>query len=271
MSGRRPTLGLLLAAVVGGWAAVPAVSAQPTPVRIVPASDAALASMLLIAGGAAAPVLLFDPQDADALRRFVADAGRPVECVVRASTPPAARAPLEAIAGAPCTRVDDLLAFARQLWPQAHMAVLVPTSSYEWLLRGAALAGAAGAALVPASGDAAPLLPALAAWHLDVVYVLPGAANPALPNTHVIHLKTPDGVGRVTLRRLGESPHTVVAANPKDRQGLFSPSSLSLLAPLIAATHHAPLVMVGDAAADAVEADVEDFIAANRLAPTHLY
>ena len=52
---------------------------------------------------------------------------------------------------------------------------------------------------------------------------------------------------------------------------MFSPSSLSLLAPLIAATHRAPLVLVGDAAADAVEGEVRRFIAANRLAPTHIY
>lgn len=245
--------------------------AELPPVRIVPAGDSALASMLLIAAGPSAPVLLFDPQDVDALRRFVGEAERGVECFVRGGAPAAMLAQIESGAGVPCTRVDDLVAWARQLWPQARTAVVAPSTNYEWLLRGAGLAAASGAALLPVNADGAPLAPALAGWPLDTLYVLPGAANPSLPNTRVIRLKSPDAVGRVTLRRLGEPPRTVVVANPNDRQGLFSPSSVSLLAPLIAMTHHAPLVLVGDAAADGVESEVQRFIAANQLTPTHIY
>ncbi len=260
----------LLAALV--WLiATPAARAELLPLRIVPADDTALASMALIGIGPSAPVVLFDAQDAEAVRRFVGQAGRPVECLVRASMAPAARALLEATAGVSCTRVDSLVAWAHQLWPQARTVVIAPSTSYAWLLRGAALAAAAGAALLPVSDDAAPLAPALASWSLDTVYVLPGAAAPALATARVIRLKSPEGVGRVTLRRLGAPPRTLVVANPNDRQGLFSPSSLSLLAPLIAATHQAPLVLVDDAAADAVESEVQRFIAANQLAPTHIY
>jgi hypothetical protein len=251
--------------------AAPGLAGDLPPVRIVPVDDSALASMLLIAAGPSAPVLLFDQQDADALRRFVGQAARPVECVVRAGTPAAVRAQIESVAGVPCTGVGDLVAWARQLWPQARTAVVAPTTSYEWLLRGAALAAVSGAALLPVNADGAPLTPALAGWSLDTLYVLPGAANPSLAGTHVIRLKSPDAVGRVALRRLGQPPRLVVVANPNDREGLFSPSSVSLLAPLVAATHHAPLVLVSDSAADAVESEVQRFIAANRLAPTHIY
>jgi hypothetical protein len=253
------------------WLIAVGADAQEAPIRIVPADDAPLASMMLLAAGPSAPVLLFDPRDAGALRRFLDRAGRPVQCVVRATTPAAARTLLESTAGTSCTRADDLLDLARTLWPQTRRAVIVPTASYEWLLRGAALAAAAGAALLPVSGDAAALGQVLTQWSVETVYVLPGAANPTLPNARVIHLKTPDAVGRVTLRRLGEPPRTVVVANPQDRQGWFSPASLSLLAPLIAATHKAPLVLVDNSAADAVEAEVQRFIAANQLAPTHIY
>ncbi len=270
---RRPALLLLHLALAAGaiLASISVHAVEEGPVRLVPADDTPLASMLLLTSSAASPVLLFDAQDADALRRFVAEARRPVQCIVRAGTTALPRAPLEALAGGPCRRVDNLLALARELWPHPRIAVLAPLSSYDWLLRGAALAGAAGAALLPASGDAAPLLADLSAWQLDAVYVLPGAANPKLSPTHVIHFKTPDGIERVTLRRLGQPPATVVVANPKDRQGLFSPASLSLLAPLIAATHRAPLVLVDDASANAVEATVRQFITANALAPTHIF
>ena len=264
-------LACVVVLAIGSAVAASRGTAQEPPVRIVPADDAPLASMLLIATGPTAPVLLFDAEDADALRRYIAASGRPVECLVRPSTPPGTRTLLEATAGVPCRRVDDLLALARQLWPQARTAVLASTSNDAWLLRAAALAGAADAALVPADGDPARLAPALAAWSLDTLYVVPGAPSLKLTPTRVIHLKTPDGIAHVTLRRLGAPPSAVVVANPADRQGLFSPSSLSLLAPLIALTHRAPLVLVESADADAVESEVRRFIAAHQLAPTHIY
>jgi hypothetical protein len=111
---------------------------EGAPLRVVPADDAALASMVLLAVGPSAPVLLFDPEDAEALQREVAKAGRPVECLVRPSTVPAARTLLERSAGVACTQVDDLVALARQLWPQARTVVMAPANDYASLLRGAA-------------------------------------------------------------------------------------------------------------------------------------
>jgi hypothetical protein len=224
--------------------------------------------MVLLASGAQAPVLLFDPPDAEAIRRFAIQAARPVECLVRSGASPPARLLLESSSGVACTQVDDLVALAAQLWPQAKTAVAVPANSYEAMLRGAGLAAAAGGALLPVSGDTLALAAHLSA-SVDTLYVLPGAPHPAAGPARVIALDSPDAVTRETLRLLGEPrPAMVVVANPKDRQGLFSPSSLSLLAPLIAAAHRAPLVLVGDGAAEAVESAVQRFIDAHQL-PIH--
>ena len=268
MSARR--IPFPFALLVALFCTVPA-RADPQPVRAVMADDAPLASMLLLAAGPASPVVLFDAHDAQALRRVITESGQPAACLVRAGTPVAARSLLESTTGAACERVDDLAVLAHQLWPAARVAVLAPAADYEWLLRGAGLAGAAGAALIPVSGDVAALAPAFASWPLDLVYVLPGVTAPKLVGTRVVHLKTPDGVATVSLRRMHEPPQTVVVANPRDRDGIFSPSSLSLLSPLIAATHRAALVLVDDSAADAVESEVQRFITAHALAPTHIY
>ena len=68
------------------------------------------------------------------------------------------------------------------------------------------------------------------------------------------------GATRPSRRRRSWSPI------PNDRQGLFSPSSLSLLAPLIAAAHRAPLVLVADAdAGRASSARCTRFIDAHQL------
>ena len=251
--------------------ASPAAPVDLPPVQIVPADDIGLASMVLLAAGAKQPVVLFDPQDADVLKRFIGEAGRPVECLVRPGTPSATRAAIEAVVGTPCARVDDLVGFARRLWPETRIAVIASTTNYETLLRGAALAAAAGAALLPVSGDAAGPAARLDGWPLDLVYVLPGPPLPTVPGAHVVRLKSAAAVDKIALRRLGDAPHTVVVANPRDREGLFSPSSLSLLAPLIAATHRAPLVLVSTSNADGVESEVQGFIAAHALAPTHIY
>jgi hypothetical protein len=246
--------------------------AQQLPVRVVPADDAALASMFLIGGGRQAPVILFAPGDADALRRYIVQSERPVECFVRAATSAAQRTLLEATAGTTCTTIDNLATLAWQLWPGAKAVVAAPSASYESLLQGAALAAAAGAALLPVNGDAAALAAQLSTHGVDTVYQLRGAALPPPAGARVVALDSADAVAREALRLLGEPrPTLLVVANPKDRLGLFSPSSLSLLAPLVAAAHHAPLVLVADAAADAVEAEVYRFIAAHQLAPTAIY
>ena len=246
--------------------------AQELPLRIVPANDAALASMFLIGSGMHAPVVLFAPDDAEALRRYIGQSERPVECFVRVGTAAAERALLESTTGSACTTIDDLATLAWQLWPEAKAVVVTPSASYESLLQGATLAAAAGAALLPVAGDGAALASQLAKQRLDTIYQLRGATLPAPAGARVVALDSADAVARETVRLLGEPrPTLLVVANPKDRLGLFSPSSLSLLAPLVAAAHRAPLVLVTDSAADAIEAEVYRFIAAHQLTPTSIY
>lgn len=245
----------------------PAALADPRPVTIVSAGDAPLATMLLTSSGRTNPVLLFDPRDAETTRRFIAETGGPVSCLVGNRAPAAARAALEAAAGTSCASAGDLGRLAQRLWPEASAAVLAPAADYAWLLRGAVLAASIGAALVPVAGDPVALPPSIAR-----IFVLPGVTPPAVrEETHVARIKSADGLTRMTIRALGGQPRTLVVANPRDRDGRFSPSALSLLAPLIAAAHRAPLLLVEDAAADAVEAEVDRVIAANALLPTHIY
>lgn len=247
-----------------------AAHAQTAPLRIVPVHDAPLASMVLLAAAGRAPVLLFDPQDLDPLRRALADGARPVECFVRSTTAPAARALLESTAGTTCTVATDLTELARQLWPDTRTAVLAPSASYPALLRGAALAGAAGAALVPVSAGSDPSA-ALRDWPLGELYVLPGLSAIEHPQARVIRIKKLAAAEQAALRRLPAPPRVLVVANPADRDGVFAAASLSLLAPAIATAARAPLILVGDAAADAVEAEVRRRINAHGLAPTHIY
>ena len=83
-------------------------------------------------------------------------------------------------------------------------------------------------------------------------------------------LDTLDAVRAASLTALGDF-RTVAVANPADRRGRFSPSSLSLLAPRIATVHKAPLVLVSGAAADVAEREVAAAITAAGRTPTHIY
>ena len=246
--------------------------ADDAPLRIAPASDAPLASMLLLAAGQNGSVLLFDPQDQDAVTRARAAHGGPVECYARTRTTAPVRALQEDLAGVACANADDLLTVAQRWWPTPPAVVVVPGGRYAWLLQGAALAGALGGALLPIDARR-PIPPeALQAWAGAQWYLLgsPPPEVPLPPAAHVQRLDTPEAVRGAALGALGDFS-TVVVANPVDRRGRFSPASLSLLAPLIAAVHRAPLVLVSGAAADVVEREVGAAIAAAGRPPSHVY
>ena len=247
-------------------------AAETATLRIAPASDAALSSLLLLATAGREPVLLFDPQDQDVITRARADHGGTVECYARSKTPAPVRALLEDVAGVGCTNADDLLALARQWWPSPPVVVAVPAGRYPWLLHGAALAGALGGALLPIDAKAPPSAEALAPW-AGAHWMLVGGPPPAvgLPDgTRVDRLETAEAVRAIAVAGL-PAIDTVVVANPADRRGRFSPTSLSLLAPLIAASHRAPLLLTGGSAADQIEREVGAAIAALPRPPSHIY
>lgn len=255
-----------LAVLLAGRAA-----ADGTTLRIAPAADAALSSMVLLASAGRAPVLLFDPQDREVTVRARAEHHGPIECYARSVTPAPVRALLEDVAGVACADGDDLLALARRFWPAPAAVVAVPTQRYAWVLRAAALAGALDAALLPV-GERPPPAEALAAWGATRWH-LAGAPPPALVLPEAAAVERIDSAATLQAALLAArpAPDTVVVANPADRRGRFSPTSLSLLAPLIAAVHRAPLVLVGSSAADAVEREVGALLEALPRRPSHIY
>ncbi|MEO8605491.1 MAG: hypothetical protein ABI629_23175, partial [bacterium] len=208
--------------------------AVAVPLRLVPVDDAALASVVLLGAGPTAPVLLVDPQDQSAAARTIATWPGGSECLARAGTPPAVRELLARLAGAACVPADDLLALARRLWPAPPAVVLAPAGDYAWLLRGAALAAAQGAALLPVDAAHPPAAAALAEWHVAQWIGVGGAARAVtLPAGATLQrFKDPARVVAESVAKLGGDLTTVVIANPADRRGRFSPTSLSLLAPL---------------------------------------
>lgn len=264
--------GAALTLCVGGGDAASASSWNA--VHLVPAADPVLASMLLTARGTKEPVLLFDPRDRSALERFRAGWRGTVNCYRRADSPATITTLMQDAATEPCTVVDDLVSFAQMLWPDASVAVAVSASDYGWLLRAAAFAGASGSALLPLEERAMPPPGTLSAWHLGTLYLTPSAAQWAEPARavvpRVVKLADADALTRELIRVLEKRPSVVVVADPSDREGFFSPSSLSLLAPLVSALHRAPLVLARHAEPERIERHVLAFVDRHELSPSHV-
>jgi len=247
---------------------------QPQIVHIVPASEPALAEMLLTALGPTAPVLLFDPSDDEVIARAASWSDNR-RCYHRPSTPKPVGALMESLTGRACDVVQDPVAFARTLWPEAQRAIVTDAADYDWLLRAAAFAGATGSALIPVAGGAALDSDAFHGWTVTTLYLTPaaihlkGRAARAVRETQT--LASADAVTAEQLRLAeGRVPDAVVIANPRDRAGFFSPASLSLLAPLLSTVHHAPLILVGDADPDRIEAEVLATLDRLALRPTYI-
>jgi hypothetical protein len=246
---------------------------RPAAIRLVPADDPALALTYLVAEGRERPVLLFDPRDREAADLFRND-GRRAVCARRSAAAEPLAKLLEEAAGAPCEVEDDWLALARRLWPEPRAAIAAAASDYEWLLRAAAFAGAAGMALLPVDPERPPEASALGDWRIETLYTTPGIAAFASPEGagfRTVAVDSADELASALLTRSSERPPTtVVLANPRDRLGVFSPSSLSLLAPLVSALHRAPLLLVGSSNPTRIEREARGFIDRHGLEPTHV-
>jgi hypothetical protein len=254
-------------------ASSPAVAAADRTVHIAPADDHVLGALLLTGRGGAEPVLLFDPYSRSAVDHFLSTWRGNTRCYYRTEEAQPVAVLMRELAGEPCTVVDDLTGFARTLWPEAKRAIATPVDDYEWLLRAAAFAGATGSVLLPVADGTAPSAEALDGWQLEVLYAtrpVAGWAKAAAPvvNT-IVKLRSPDSLSTTLLPLLPDPPTAVVVTNPADRDGLFSPSTLSLLAPLVASVHHAPLVVASGAEPETVEQEVLAFLDSYQLAPTH--
>jgi hypothetical protein len=264
----------LLILVLGLLPVMDAGAAEPRTAHVVPAEDTALALLLLAARGATEPVLLFEPSERGAFDRFRSEWRGGIRCVHRVGTSAATAALLREATGGSCVVIDDLLVFARELWPEATSAIVTTEANYKWMLRAATFAGATRSALLPLGEHVGPDLAMLAGWRLGTIYVArpavewAEAARAVVPS--VVELPSANAFTTAYLNALGSRPTAVVIANPFDRQSLFSPSSLSLLAPLVSAAHHAPLFLVEDAPPETIEQATLAFIERHALSPSHI-
>jgi hypothetical protein len=251
--------------------AVPAFAAPA--VHLVPAEDSALAVVTLIGRGLQDPVLLVDARDQTALSAAAAEWKGRVECHHRPSAHHAVVDAMATIADQSCTAINDLGTVVHDLWPQPTTVVAVAEENYDWLLQGGAFAGATGAALLPLAAGVRLNAAALGEWkNLERIYLTPGVeADLPVDAAKVRRLDTTAAVlgelERALENKLGKA---VVVTNPRDRQGIFSPSSLSLVAPLVSAMHKAPLILVSSSASEVVEREVLAAIDGHALTPSHI-
>lgn len=266
---RRFSRHLLAAALCLVAARAPA---QAPPLFLVPADDARLATMLLVAKGAHHPVVLFDPGDREQVDLYTTGWEGPVRCFQQPSTPAQVVELMKAAAGGPCTVVTDVVAFARTLWPEARTAVATSVSNYPDLLAAAAFAGATESALLPID-NTPPGSEPWNGWAIEKLFLMPAAAGwktaAATMTPQVVEASAGVLMSELVERRR-ESSGAIVVANPNDRSGLFSPAGLSLLAPLLSAVHGAPLVLVSSSDPAAVEAETYAWIDRHGFHPTHV-
>jgi len=261
-------------ALVAGFILVLAPSAFAAPtVHLVPADDNALAIVTLIGRGLKDPVLLVDARDQATLSAAAAEWKGEVECYHRPAARRAVVDAMAAIADESCAAVADLAAAVHDLWPQPKTVVAVLEESYDWMLRGAAFAGATGAAILPLAPGVRFDAAALGAWtQVERVYLTAGVeVDPSVDPAKVRRLDTPTAVVDELKALVGEKlDQVVVVANAQDRLGTFSPSSLSLVAPLVSAMHKAPLILVSSAAGEVVEREVLAAIDTHALTASHI-
>jgi len=244
------------------------------PALVVSSDDPALAALALAGAGLHRPVYLFDPHDPALLQLSLAKSGSGTECLRRSQTPPETVALMESTVGATCEPVDDPVALATRLWPEAKAAVVVDPKNDGWVLQGAAFGGATNSAVLALDPQQPPPLDALRSRGFQTLLLTPpfipwkGKVAALTPDT--VTIEAPDDLTRELLRRLAEPPTSLVIANPSDRRGIFSPSSLSLLAPLVSAQHAAPLFLTQKREAADIESDALSFIARLGLKPTHI-
>ena len=214
-------------------------------------------------------VVLFDgPKCQAGLRQFLV-AHRPEQIIPIGSFPDGLQG-LEQRIGQP---LAPPLAWERgpgpELWrtwfTRADQVVVTAAEPRRLLLQAACLAGSLRAPLWVLRGpdDRARLSQMLGEWQTRRVLAagLEGRLPHHLAGVHVIHLPDEEAVRSLHWRQLGETDALVVA-NPTDtRQRL---TGMSVLAPMLAIQHHAPLLLT-DAAGDDVGSVVNDALRQPKL------
>jgi len=238
-------------------------AAAEKSVHIVEAQDASFAALLIAAHGAAEPVLLFDPADAEAVRETAESISHPRVCLVRAKRAGTTAAGLLAeIAGQPCETAAGPVELARRLWSEPKFVVAYRDGDPASRVRAAGFAAASGAALLPMVGDERVTAERLAPWTPESVFLasddLSEVGDKAIGRRMVEANELLAAFRAVT----GAAPKTLILTNPDDLRGMFSPSALSTIAAVIAAVHRSPVFPVPSPDPE----EIEQF--ANRLMKT---
>jgi hypothetical protein len=248
--------------------------AHARELHVAPTDDAALSVLLLSTKGNMAPVLLFDPWDPESVTRFNGRFNENVHCWYRQVTHGSIVEHMQRAIGKPCTRVDSVIDLAHSLRPEASEAIVVDERQYVPLLRAAALASARKAVLLPLAPQP-PEGATLRDWRPETVYLPRDMKAWRLffepVAKRIEELPLTEELRPQMFRPADEdSAMTVVVANPKDRTAMFSPSSLSLLAPLVSGSHRAPLILVDSAEPQEIERQVLAYLDSHGLGPTHM-
>jgi hypothetical protein len=243
MTKAPPSFSLAVAAVTL-LLALPATAANKS-VHIVEAQDASFAALLIAAYGAVEPVLLFEPADAEAVRETAESISHPRTCVIRAKRAGTTAAGLLAeIAGQPCETAANPAELALRLWSDPKVVVAYRDADPASRVRAAGFAAASGAALLPLADGERMTADNLAPWKPESVYLASDDLSDGGDAAVGRRLVDANEILGAFLAVTGAAPKTLILTNPDDLRGMFSPSSLSTVAAVVAAVHRSPVFAV---------------------------
>jgi hypothetical protein len=259
--------------------AAPAVAAPAAKrTHIVEVGDGPFASVMIAALGTTEPLLLFDAQDADAVRAGASVLALPRTCIVRSDRAATTSAKLLAdVAGAPCTTFASAAELARTRWSKPERVVVFADDDDGARVRAEGFAAATGSALLPLEGGAGLDAAALAPWEPSAVFVASASLlgrEGALPDlgagASVVRLVDASEVLSAFRAVAGKDPASLILTNPADLSGLFSPSSLSVVSGLYAAVHGSPVFAVPSADPQEIETFAETLMRDANFLPAHI-
>lgn len=222
-----------------------AAAAAAKSVHIAEERDLEFATLVIARFGAAEPVLLFEPQDADAVRETAGLLPHPRVCYIRAKRSGTTSAGLLAeIAGRACKTPTNAVELARELWTEPQAVVIYREGDDAGRTRAAAFAAATGAALFPLGREKSLSAESIAPWEPSAVYFASAdlAGGDSIEGAN--SLIEPKEILAAFHRATAELPASLILTNPSDLHGTFSPSALSIVAGIVAAAHRSPVFPV---------------------------
>lgn len=263
----------LVVAATAATAAAAAPPATPAPAdqtHLVPARDFTLAAITLAGNVPSEPVLLFDAQDADAVRAVARSLPFDGSCTFAVDDAGSASVSLmQEIAGEPCRQIADSARLSHETWPDPERVVVFPAEDDVGLIRAAGFAAATGSALLPIPQGSTVNRETLGDWTPETIF----STSPALVGERQARESVSiadDAQLLAAFHRIrGALPGVLILANPRDHQGLFAPSSLSLAAIAYAAMHRSPIFAVPSADPGEIERYGAELLG-NDFTPGHI-